>query len=82
MTDAEVLAKLRDIMQKSSPVSVDWQAVTPETTIASIGFDSLSVLDLVCDIQQTFGLEFDAEEMAGVKTVGDLVRFLRARQTA
>jgi acyl carrier protein len=82
MTDAEVLAKLRDIMQKSSPVSVDWQAVTPETTIASIGFDSLSVLDLVYDIQQTFGLEFDAEEMAGVKTVGDLVRFLRARQTA
>jgi acyl carrier protein len=82
MTDPEVLAKLRDIMQKSSPVSVDWQAVTPETTIASIGFDSLSVLDLVYDIQQTFGLEFDAEEMAGVKTVGDLVRFLRARQTA
>jgi acyl carrier protein len=82
MTDSEVMAKLQAVITKASPKPVDWESVTQETTIASIGFDSLSILDLIYDIQQSFGLEFDAEEMAGVKTVGDLVRFLQSKQPA
>jgi acyl carrier protein len=39
------------------------------------------MLDLIYDIQQGFGLEFDAEQMAGVRTVGDLVRFLASKQS-
>lgn len=80
MTDSEVMAKLEAVIAKASPKPVDWKSVTAETTIASIGFDSLSILDLIYDIQQAFGLQFDAEEMAGVRTVGDLVRFLKSKQ--
>ena len=82
MTDTEVMAKLQAVISKASPKPVDWKNVTPETTIASIGFDSLSMLDLIYDIQQGFGVEFDAEQMAGVRTVGDLVRFLASRQSS
>lgn len=82
MTDSEVMAKLQAVITKASPKPVDWAKVTAETTIASIGFDSLSMLDLIYDIQQGFGVEFDAEQMAGVRTVGDLVRFLASKQSA
>lgn len=80
MTDAEVMSKLQAVIAKASPKPVDWKSVTSETTIASIGFDSLSMLDLIYDIQQGFEVEFDAEQMAGVRTVGDLVRFLASKK--
>ena len=76
MTRQEIVEKLRALMKKSSPKQVDWSAMSEQTEIATLGFDSLSILDLVYDIQQGFGLEFDAEEVAGVETVADMVTFL------
>ena len=66
-------------MKHSSREVVDWNAVTEESEIPAIGFDSLTILDLVYDIQQAFRVEFDAEELSGVLKVGDLVAFLEKR---
>lgn len=79
MTRQEIVEKLRALMKKSSPKQVDWNSMTEQTDIASLGFDSLSILDLIYDIQSGFKLEFDAEEVAGIKTVGDMVTFLEGR---
>lgn len=79
MTEDEIIVKLRHVMKQASPEKVDWNAVTPESTIESLGFDSLTILDLVYDIQQEFGIEFEAEGLAGVKTVGELARFLKSK---
>jgi len=76
MTRQELVEKLRMLMQKSSPKKIDWKSMTEQTDIVSLGFDSLSVLDLIYDIQRGFELEFDAEQITEVKTVGDLVTFL------
>jgi acyl carrier protein len=66
-------------MKGSSQAKVDWNAVPESATVASLGFDSLAILDLIYDIQQGFGLELDAKEMAQIKTVGELVTFLQER---
>ena len=79
MTRQEVTEKLRMLMKKSSPKQVDWDSMTEQTDIAAMGFDSLSILDLIYDIQRGFDLEFDAEEVTGVKTVGDLAAFLESK---
>ena len=79
MTRDDIRARLRETMQASSEADVDWDSVGEDSEIAALGFDSLSVLDLVYDIQQAFDLEFDAEELASVTKVGDLVDFLQAR---
>lgn len=79
MTRKEVSDKLRMLMKKTSQKQVDWDSITEQTEIASLGFDSLSVLDLIYDIQTTFGIEFEAEEAAGVRTVGDMVTFLEGK---
>ena len=75
----EVIAKLRETMMQSTQEQVDWNSVTLESRIDSLGFDSLSILDLIYDIQQAFGIEFEAEEMIGVTTVGELAEFLKKK---
>ncbi len=63
-------------MQQLSQEQTDWAAVTRDHKIAKLGFDSLAILDLIYDIQQEFDIQFDPEEMADVRTVGQLEEFL------
>jgi len=76
MTRNEILDQLRETMRVSSPEPMDWEALTEETTIGALGFDSLSILDLIYDVQQSFGVDFEAEELVNIGTVGDLADFL------
>jgi acyl carrier protein len=80
MTREQIGEKLRDVMQASSQADVDWGNVTEESAIVDLGFDSLSILDLIYDIQQAFEMDFDAEELTGVASVADLVTFIESRQ--
>jgi len=80
MTQQEIIEKLRTMMRKTSQAQIDWDSVNADATITSLGFDSLSILDLVYDIQQEFGFEFEAEELVGVKTVCQLAAFLEKKQ--
>jgi acyl carrier protein len=80
MPHDDTLARLRNAMKQSSKAKVDWNTISPDTAIQSLGFDSLSILDLIYDIQQEFGMEFEAEELVRVKTVRELVDFLEKKQ--
>jgi acyl carrier protein len=82
MNRSEIDRKLRDAMKRASSQAVDWETVTESATIESLGFDSLSILDLIYDIQQEFGLDFDPVELSGVKTVAGLIDFLASRAAA
>ncbi len=79
ITSEEVFGRLRKLMQQTVEVDVDLDAVTGTTSIESLGFDSLSILDLMYDIQQEFDLEFDAEEMIAIRSVDQLVAFIVER---
>ena len=81
MQREDLAAKLRDLMQRSSESQVDWDAVKESDTIESLGFDSLSILDLIYDLQMEFGSDIEAESMAGIRTVADLLDFLSARSS-
>jgi acyl carrier protein len=72
----DILAKLKETMETSSPTPMDWESITEETTIGELGFDSLSILDLIFDVQQAFGIDFEAQELVNVNTVGELADFL------
>ena len=79
MTRDEVLEKLQSLMKTASREQIDWDQVTEASPIESLGFDSLTILDLIYDIQQAFDLDFDAEELVDVKTVGELGDFLHQK---
>ncbi|MFC1498751.1 acyl carrier protein [Verrucomicrobiota bacterium] len=79
MTQEEIIEKLREMMKQSSQADVKWDTVTENSPIESLGFDSLSILDLIYDIQQELGIEFEAEEMVSIRTIGELATFLQSK---
>lgn len=79
MNRQDIALALRNLMKTSSREKKDWDHLPESTPIASLGFDSLSILDLIYDLQQTFKIEFEAEELLGVKTVADLIDWLAER---
>jgi len=76
MSRTDLFNQLRALIGKVAENKVDWDVVTEDTLIESLGFDSLSVLDMLYDIQQEFGLEFDTEALVSVRTVGNLIDLL------
>ena len=76
MTRSEIFDKMRELMKNTSQVKANWDAITEADSIQSLGFDSLSVLDLIYEVQQTFNVELEAKEIVKVRTVGDMITLL------
>ena len=60
---------------------VDADTITKETSFEEdLGADSLDLVDLSMALEEVFGVEeLTEEDIAGITTVGDLVRFLQSR---
>ena len=62
---------------------VDASKVSPEAKMADLGLDSLSVAELVFDIEDLFSIQIDTED-AEFSTFGDAValvdRYLKAKE--
>lgn len=76
MSRDNILQRLGTVIEDSSAEDIDWSTVDNETTLDSFGFDSLSVLDLIFDLDQEFGTEIEASEILKMNTVGDMVTYL------
>jgi acyl carrier protein len=66
-------------MKQLSTENIDWDSIGGDASIQSLGFDSLTLLDLAYDIQQEFNADFEAEELVGVDTVGALADLLESK---
>ena len=60
---------------------VDASTITLETTFEDdLGADSLDLVDLSMALEEVFGVdELTEDEISGIASVGDLVRFLQSR---
>ena len=82
MNRDEIITRLRTIVRDASVVAVDWQAINADTTIESLGFDSLSILDLLYDLEQEFDVALEPGEVMEITTVGGVADLLVARRAA
>lgn len=82
MTQKEIIERIQYTLKESSYCTADWETVSAETTVGSLGFDSLTILDVIYDMQQQFGIDFDPEELVSVNTVGELAAFIEDELTA
>lgn len=61
-------------------LDVDEGAITLESSISDdLGADSLDIVDLVMSLEEEFDLEIPDEEIESIKTVGDIVRYIEAK---
>jgi acyl carrier protein len=79
MTHDDILSGLKELLQRHKQIKADPAALTLATRIDQIGFDSLSILDFIYDIEDRFRIQTQMSDLVGMTTVGDLVLYVEAR---
>ena len=71
--------KVRDIIVET--LGCDAEQVTLEASLADdLGADSLASVELVMALEEAVGISIDDADVAGLKTVGDIMNSLKAHQ--
>jgi 3-hydroxyacyl-[acyl-carrier-protein] dehydratase len=52
---------------------------TAETPLTSLGVDSLTMMEIVLDVQDALNLTIEDADLKKMKTIGDLIGFLQER---
>jgi acyl carrier protein len=62
-------------------LSADKDSITESSSLQDdLGADSLDAVELIMAIEDEFSLEIDSKEAEGIKTVGDLISLIQAKQ--
>ena len=64
------------------PSSLVWKLTASpwDTSFEDLGADSLDIVELTMAVEEEFGLEnMDEDDLSGVATVADLVRYLKSK---
>jgi acyl carrier protein len=64
----EFTSIVRDVTEHDVP------PVRLDTQIADLGIESLIVFEVIDELERRFGVRFDEDELASMRTVGDLLR--------
>ena len=68
--------KIRDVIVEA--LGCDAEQVTPTASLTEdLGADSLASVELVMALEEASGITIDDEDVAGLKTVGDIVAYLK-----
>lgn len=76
MPNDAIVKRLVIILRESAVEEHDWDAIDGDTTIESLGIDSLTILELLYDIDQEFGINLEASEVVNLKTMGEIADLL------
>lgn len=58
---------------------VNGKEVTLESNLKELGLDSLDVVDMLMDLEEKFGIEFENEEMMAFQVVKDIVKVIEKK---
>ena len=73
-----MLEKMREII--SEQLNCDGETIGLDTSFKDdLGADSLDLFELVMALEEEYGLEIPAEELADVETVGDVIEYLKSK---
>lgn len=73
-----MLEKMREIIAEQ--LNCDGETIGLDTSFKDdLGADSLDLLELVMALEEEYGLEIPAEELADVETVGDVIEYLKSK---
>lgn len=73
-----IFEKLAALLSEQFGVDVD--SITMVTSFEDLGADSLDIVEMTMAVEEEFGLEdMDEEDLSGISTVADLVRYLKSK---
>ena len=73
-----MLEKIKTMLAEQ--FNLDPDTLSAETSFRDdLGADSLDLFELVMAVEEEYSIEIPAEELADVKTIGDVVAFLKEK---
>lgn len=70
-----VFKKVREKI--ATQFNIDEEDITMDTSFRdTLNADSLDLVELVMALEDEFGLEIEDEDMEGIKTVGDVIKYI------
>jgi acyl carrier protein len=79
MTREGIILGLRDLLARQEQIMVDVASITEATPIDRLGFDSISILDFIYDVEDRFRVQTEIADLVAMERVGDLIDYLEAR---
>ena len=76
MNRDQIISRLRSLLQKQSDFKGDAEAIHEETPIDQMGFDSISILDFMYDVEADFSVQTEVSDLVKMVKVRDLVDYL------
>ena len=65
---------VKEVLQEN--LDIDPETVQPESTLESLGIDSLDMVELICELDERCDIEFGEPE--GIDTIGKLVDYIES----
>ena len=76
MTMDEIFKTMQDLIAEQFAIDTD-EIGMDSSFVDDLGADSVDLVELVMAMEEEFGVgEIDEEDLTGLKTVGDCVRYL------
>lgn len=75
----EIEAGLKELLQRQKKLKLPPESIHPDTRIDQVGFDSLSILDFIYDVEDRFGVQTQMSDLVQMERVGDLIGYLEQR---
>jgi acyl carrier protein len=78
---ADIEAKVKEIIVNK--LGVDDGQITPEASFTNdLGADSLDTVELVMEFEKAFNLQIPDEDAEKIGTVGDAIKYIKAKTTS
>ena len=79
MTVEEIFKTMQDLIAEQFAIDTD-ESSMDSSFVDDLGADSVDLVELVMAMEEEFDIgEIDEEDLAGLKTVGDCVRYLSSK---
>ena len=62
----------------SKQLEINAEDITPETTFASLGIDSLDIVEMIMDLESELGIELEMEDQK-ITTFQELADFIESK---
>src|SRR5262245_37824944 len=79
MTRDQITETLKDLLRQQKQLKIEVDKISPESRIDAIGFDSITILDFVYDLEEKFKVRIEMADLVSIRHVKDLIGYLEGK---
>jgi acyl carrier protein len=79
MDRPEITARMKELLAKQKHLKTDLDAITDTVKLDAVGFDSITIMDFMYDVEDEFGIETEIADLVKLETVGDMLDYLQSK---